>query len=74
MAEQQQLEMNKNNVMAFYDPMFNLNNPSDAIKGYVVEVYIQHNPAVADGKTLSLSILREWQKSTGVRVFTSSEP
>ena len=74
MAEQQQLEMNKNNVMAFYDQVFNLNNPSDAIKGYVGEVYIQHNPAVADGKTLSLSILREWQKSTGVRVFTSSEP
>jgi predicted SnoaL-like aldol condensation-catalyzing enzyme len=50
MTEQQQLEMNKKNVMAFYDLMFNLNNPADAIKGYVGEVYIQHNPAVADGK------------------------
>jgi predicted SnoaL-like aldol condensation-catalyzing enzyme len=35
--------------MAFYDLMFNQNNPSEAIKRYV-DVYIQHNPAVADGK------------------------
>ena len=30
--------------------MFNQNNPTAAIKKYVGEVYIQHNPAVADGK------------------------
>ena len=50
MTDQQQLEKNKKNVMAFYDLMFNQNNPSKAIKRYVGEVYIQHNPAVADGK------------------------
>jgi predicted SnoaL-like aldol condensation-catalyzing enzyme len=52
MADQQQqyLERNKKNVMAFYDLMFNQNNPTDAIKRYVGEVYIQHNPAVANGK------------------------
>jgi predicted SnoaL-like aldol condensation-catalyzing enzyme len=48
--QQHQLESNKKNVMAFYDLMFNQKNPSEAIKKYVGEVYIQHNPAVADGK------------------------
>jgi predicted SnoaL-like aldol condensation-catalyzing enzyme len=47
---QQQLERNKNNVVAFYDLAFNQNNPAEAIKRYVGEVYIQHNPTVADGK------------------------
>src|SRR5215210_4718958 len=36
--------------MAFYDLMFNQNNPTEAIKRYLGEVYIQHNPAVANGK------------------------
>jgi predicted SnoaL-like aldol condensation-catalyzing enzyme len=49
MAEQQ-LERNKKNVAAFYDMMFNQNNPSEAIRRYVGDVYIQHNPSVADGK------------------------
>jgi predicted SnoaL-like aldol condensation-catalyzing enzyme len=48
--QQQQLEQNKNNVMAFYDLAFNQNNPVEAIEKYVGEVYIQHNPTVADGK------------------------
>jgi predicted SnoaL-like aldol condensation-catalyzing enzyme len=48
--QQQHLEWNKKNVMAFYDLMFNQNNPTEAIKRYVGEVYIQHNPEVADGK------------------------
>jgi hypothetical protein len=30
------------------------------------------NPVVADGKKLSLNILREWQKSIRVSVFTSN--
>lgn len=50
MAIEQQLEQNKKNVMAFYDLAFNQNNPTEAIKRYVGEVYIQHNPTVADGK------------------------
>jgi predicted SnoaL-like aldol condensation-catalyzing enzyme len=36
--------------MAFYDLAFNQNNPAEAIKRYVGEVYIQHNPALADSK------------------------
>lgn len=45
-----QLEENKNNAIAFYDLMFNECKPREAIEKYVGEVYIQHNPEVADGK------------------------
>jgi predicted SnoaL-like aldol condensation-catalyzing enzyme len=44
------LERNKQNVMAFYDLMFNQCRPAEAIEKYVGDVYIQHNPHVADGK------------------------
>lgn len=41
---------NKRNAMAFYDLMFNQCRPGEAIRAYVGEVYIQHNPHVGDGK------------------------
>jgi len=46
----ERLQDNKANVMAFYDLMFNQCKPREAIEQYVGDVYIQHNPAVADGK------------------------
>jgi predicted SnoaL-like aldol condensation-catalyzing enzyme len=45
-----QLERNKQNVMAFYDLMFNQCRPAEAIERYAGAVYIQHNPHVGDGK------------------------
>ena len=45
-----QLELNKQNAMAFYDMMFNKCQPREAIERYVGDQYIQHNPHVADGK------------------------
>jgi predicted SnoaL-like aldol condensation-catalyzing enzyme len=47
---QTQLEQNKANVMAFYDLAFNQCKPAEAMERYAGEGYIQHNPAVADGK------------------------
>jgi len=44
------LERNKQNVIAFYDLMFNACRPREAIDGYAGATYIQHNPHVADGK------------------------
>ena len=41
---------NKASAMAFYDLMFNQSRPREAIECYAGEVYIQHNPDVADGK------------------------
>ena len=45
-----QIEKNKETVKAFYDLMFNQCKPAEAIEKYAGDVYIQHNPAVADGK------------------------
>ena len=57
-----QLERNKNNVTSFYDLMFNQNNPIEAIKKYVGEVYIQHNPSVADGKEAFINYFERMAK------------
>jgi predicted SnoaL-like aldol condensation-catalyzing enzyme len=44
------LERNKQNVIAFYDLMFNQCRPGEAIERYAGDSYTQHNPHVADGK------------------------
>jgi predicted SnoaL-like aldol condensation-catalyzing enzyme len=45
-----QTEQNKRTAQAFYDLMFNQCRPREAIDRYAGDVYIQHNPGVADGK------------------------
>jgi predicted SnoaL-like aldol condensation-catalyzing enzyme len=44
------LERNKQNVVAFYDLMFNQGRPREAMERYAGDRYIQHNPGVGDGK------------------------
>jgi predicted SnoaL-like aldol condensation-catalyzing enzyme len=44
------LERNKQNVVSFYDLMFNQCRPREAIARFAGNEYIQHNPGVADGK------------------------
>ena len=43
-----QLEKNKNNAIAFYKMAYE-GNPRKAVKLYVGNEYIQHNPLVGDG-------------------------
>jgi predicted SnoaL-like aldol condensation-catalyzing enzyme len=44
------LDTNKQNVIAFYEMMFNDSDPATAIAQYAGDDYIQHNPHVATGK------------------------
>ena len=44
------LKRNKQNVIDFYDLMFNRNRPAEAIERYAGAEYRQHNPHVGDGK------------------------
>src|SRR4030095_4720488 len=66
----ERLEKNKKNVMAYYDLMFNQNNPTEAIKRYVGEAYIQHNPVVADGREAFIDYFeRMAEEDAGKRVY-----
>jgi hypothetical protein len=68
----EQLGRHKKTATAFYDLMFNNNNPREAIEKYLGDGYIQHNPQSETVKKLSFSTLREWQQNFAASMSTSS--
>jgi len=44
-----ELERNKQNVVAYYEMAFNWNMPAEAVAMYQGPVYIQHNPLAPNG-------------------------
>lgn len=57
------LEKNKKVVMDFYQEFFG-DHDLTAAERYIGDVYIQHNPAVADGRTPLVEAAKIWLKDT----------
>ena len=55
------LEENKRNALTFYKMAYE-GNPSDAVERFVGDVYIQHNPAVEDGKDGFITYFEQMSK------------
>ena len=50
LANSEILSSNKKAVVSFYNMAFNQHKPTEAMKTFVGEKYIQHNPFVSNGQ------------------------
>jgi predicted SnoaL-like aldol condensation-catalyzing enzyme len=64
-----QLERNRQTVVAFYDLMFNQCRPAEAIALYTGDTYIQHNPDVGDGVRMAAEHLASTSSSSASSRF-----
>jgi len=55
------IEANKESAISFYRTAY-LGNPTGAVKAYVGEEYIQHNPGVVNGKQGFIDYFEEMQR------------
>lgn len=55
------LQKNKENAISFYKIAY-LGNPREAVKKYVGDDYIQHNPAVGNGKEAFIAYFDEMHR------------
>lgn len=62
----QDLEANKHAAIDFYRTAY-LGDPATAVERYVGEIYIQHNPSVADGKEGFIAYFEEMARDFPVK-------
>ena len=56
-----QTDKNKITALEFYDLMFNQCKPEVAVEKYTGDIYIQHNPDVADGKEAFITYFKRME-------------
>jgi len=56
------IEQNRRSAQKFYDLLFNRGDPVAAVEEHVGDVYIQHNPMVADGKEPFIAYFQKMAK------------
>lgn len=56
-----QTDKNKITALEFYDLMFNQCKPEEAVEKYTGDIYIQHNPDVADGKEAFITYFKRME-------------
>jgi predicted SnoaL-like aldol condensation-catalyzing enzyme len=61
-AEKAQLDRNKQNVLGFYELMFNQSKPAQAMQQFGAAEYRQHNPEVADGRSAFITYFENLAK------------